>query len=166
VYLIIIPGGVEPKEIGEYFIEKFKEKHRVESYRAEEFDANGYPAYVFGVDEMANRTVNNSTVIWIKKEGLIYQIVGAGEKGYEKDFEAVARSITGLTDETRAKVTGIVLKIAEARQGETILEFSNRTGNVLKSEFLALINEIEESSKLAEGQSLKIGIREQYIPRQ
>jgi predicted Zn-dependent protease len=164
VYMIIVPVNAEPKDVADAFIEKFRKKYRVESYRAEEFDANGYPAYVFGVDEMANRTVNNSTIIWIKKDGLIYQIVGAGEKAYEKDFESVAKSIGGLTKETREKVTGIALRIASAKDGETLSEFSERSGNVLKTDFLAIINEVTEETKLTEGQLLKIGIREQYIP--
>ena len=90
----------------------------------------------------------------------------AGEKSFEKDFEKVAGSITTLTDETRAKVSGIVLKVEEAKEGETLKEFSDRTGNILKTEFLAIINEIKPNERLKEGQFLKMGIRKQYIPGQ
>ena len=164
LYLIIMPAVAEPQEFANTFIDKFREKYRVDSYRAEEFDANGYPAYIFGVDEMVNRKVNNSTIIWVRKDGLIYQIVGAGEKSYEKEFEKVAKSITSLTEETRKKITGIVLQIKAAEEGESLEDFSKRTGNVLKPEFLALINEIKVEDKLTKGQLIKIGIRKQYIP--
>ena len=49
-------------------------------------------------------------------------------------------------------------------EGETIDEISTRTGNVLKPDFIALINDIDEDTKLSKGQLLKIGIVEQYIP--
>jgi predicted Zn-dependent protease len=164
VYLIVVAGGGEPKELGEEFIGKFVDKYRVESFRSEEFEINGYPAFVFGVNEMSRGKVNNSTITWVKKGGITYQVVGAGLKEYEKDFDAVAASIQPLSKENKEKVTGIILEIAYAKEGETLREMSVRTENVLKTDFTALINNLDEEEKLASGQAVKIGIRKVYKP--
>ena len=164
IYMIVLPGKLEPKEYGKAFITRFRKKYRVESYRAEDLQINGYPAYIFGIDEMSNGQKNNSTLIWIKKDSITYQIVGAGLKKYEKDFESVAGSITTLTEQTKARVTGIVLSIAEAKEGESLEELSTRTGNVLSLEYLTLINGIQPGIALEGGQLLKTGIKKQYLP--
>lgn len=166
VFVIVVPGNLEPSEYGEMFIKKFRNRYRVESYRSEKLDINGNPAFVFGVDEMSTGQVNNSTVIWVKQDGITFQIVGSGLKKFEKDFENTANSITGLTNETRMKITGIVLSYMESKEGESLKDLSSRTGNVLNLDYLSLINGIQPDIILKEGQLLKIGIQKQFMPEE
>ena len=55
------------------------------------------------------------------------------------------------------------MKSAVAQKGETISQFCERTGNALDAKETALVNGLEENSKLDEGQVLKIAIDTPYF---
>ena len=62
----------------------------------------------------------------------------------------------------RIATDAAVLHVVAAEEGESIEEFSRRTGNEWKPSFTAVMNNIPEDRLLEEGQYLKIVKSERY----
>ena len=95
--------------------------------------------------------------LWINKNGLTLQMIGTGKKEFEKDFVATAKSFHSLTSKEKSRITGTVLRVTTAKNQESLNELSTRTGNVLNTTFVALLNDIQESAALKDGQPVKYG---------
>jgi predicted Zn-dependent protease len=74
----------------------------------------------------------------------------------------MVRSLRELSAEDRASIQIDRLTLVRARAGETIPELSKRTGNAYDLHRTAIANDLEVTSKLGEGQLVKIGVREPY----
>ena len=81
---------------------------------------------------------------------------------YAERAAQMARSLRPLTPEERASIMVDRLRLARAKQGETIAEFSARTKNVYDVHRTAIANDLEVGSRLDAGQLLKIGVRGPY----
>ena len=82
---------------------------------------------------------------------------------FEEPVMEAVTSLKDLTEEEKQMITGLKLKSAVAQKGETISQFCERTGNALDAKETALVNGLEENSKLDEGQVLKIAIDTPYF---
>ncbi|MCH8232068.1 MAG: M48 family metalloprotease [Bacteroidetes bacterium] len=156
--------NANPHELAEAYISKMKKKYEIEAYKSEKMNINGFDAYMFAVDEVSGRDINNITVLWLNKNGLIFQMIATGKKKFEKDFIATATSFHALRNEEKPLVAGTVLRVASARADETLAGLSKRTENVLQASFLALINRLDEAARLKAGQPVKFGRVEVYTP--
>ncbi len=105
---------------------------------------------------------------WIALGGHVYRLSSVAHalqfQKYAGRTSRMVRSVRSLTPEERASVTVDRLRLARAKQGETIAEFSARTKNVYDVHRTAIANDLEVSARLTQGQLLKIGVREPYRP--
>ena len=160
----VSPESYDPEVIADAYVSKLKEKHQIEAYKSESITIAGFKAHIFALDEVSGRQVSNMLICWIQVGNFTYQMMGSGDKKFEKDFEATARSFHMLTDEERQLVIGVALRIRKANKDESLADFSNRNQNILNQDFTAIINSISKDSKLQSGQALKIGKAELYSP--
>lgn len=104
---------------------------------------------------------------WVALDGRIYRLSAASTPlllgKYSGRASRMVRSVRSLRPEERASVTVDRLRLARAKQGETIAEFSSRTKNVYDVHRTAIANDLEVSARLEKGQLLKIGVRESYV---
>ena len=108
----------------------------------------------------------DAEITWIAHEGRIYRLIAGMEPGaarkYKGLFRRFAHSFRPLTEEERATLTELRLRIATAFEGETLTELSARTGNEWDLTFTAVINDLFVPDLLEAGQRLKIAVREPY----
>jgi len=160
----ILPDSYDPSVIADAYINNLKKKHQIEAYKSESATIGGFRAHIFAIDEVSGSKVSNMFICWIQKGNFTYQMIGSGDKKFEKNFEATARSFHSLSDQERQLVVGVALRVRKANAGESISEFSKRNQNVLNPDFTAIINDIPSDKKLESGQVLKIGKVELYSP--
>lgn len=105
---------------------------------------------------------------WVALDGRVYRLSAAyvpiAAEKYADRAKQMVRSFRPLTDDERAAISVNRLRLVRARAGETIAAFSARTGNVYDVHPTAIANGLSVDAVLAEGQLLKIGVREKYVP--
>jgi predicted Zn-dependent protease len=79
-------------------------------------------------------------------------------RAYAGAFEGVARSFRALEREERAGIRPTRLRIAQAREGETLVELGRRTGNRWDPRETALANGLEPEARLRAGELVKVAI--------
>ncbi|MDH4328057.1 MAG: M48 family metalloprotease [Nitrospira sp.] len=105
-------------------------------------------------------------VTWIAYGGLIYQIVGMTSikqfDAMKPVFHGVANSFRPLTQSERAGITETRIRLVTGRDGETIGALKQRAGSAWSQEEIAVVNGLNVSDKIREGQLLKVAIIEAY----
>ena len=104
---------------------------------------------------------------WVALNGRVYRLSAASRpivsEKYAGRAAQMVRSLRTLSPEERASLTVDRLRLARAKQGETIAEFSARTQNVYDVHRTAIANDLEVGARLAAGQLLKLGVRGPYF---
>ncbi|MGH0036261.1 MAG: M48 family metalloprotease [Myxococcota bacterium] len=107
-------------------------------------------------------------VTWVSYQGRIYRLSGMASKlGFKKvegSFRSFARSFRAIEPDELASIEEVRLRLAAAREGETLLEFNARVGNEWDVNTTAVMNRIGPGRRLVAGQVLKIASREPYQP--
>ncbi|HEY5656800.1 MAG TPA: M48 family metalloprotease [Myxococcota bacterium] len=103
---------------------------------------------------------------WIAHRGAIYRITGvasprAGSR-YDATFLNVARSFRLLPPEARQSIREQRLRIATARSDETLVQLSERTGNLWNVQETAVMNGLFANARLESGQLVKVALPERY----
>ena len=105
---------------------------------------------------------------WVALGGRVYRLSAAyvpiAAEKYADRGKQFVRSLHPLTPEERASIMVNRLRLARAKAGETIPAFSARTRNVYGVHPTAIANGISVDAVLTEGQLMKIGVTEPYLP--
>jgi predicted Zn-dependent protease len=105
----------------------------------------------------------NVILTWIAYESGIYRMTGVSRTNrYRAAFVNTARSFRPLTPEQRASVTETRLRIAIAREGESLGDISKRTGNRWNVQQTAIMNDLFANAALVGGQLVKVSLAEAY----
>jgi predicted Zn-dependent protease len=83
---------------------------------------------------------------------------------YTGSFLNVPRSLRDLEDHERAKIRENRLRIAVAREGESLAQLSERTSNRWDIQQTAVMNDLFADGVLDPGQLVKIAVSEDYRP--
>jgi predicted Zn-dependent protease len=146
-------------------------QHWARAHRAEGVRVwSGEPVKVSGID--CYRVVAGAggglhlNVTFIPWRGEIYRITGvtAAIKSFDGIFRNVARSFRPITPDLAAEVFQKRIHIVEAKQGETLAELSQRTGNAWPLQKTAIMNELRPDQTLEAGKLVKIAISRPYKP--
>ena len=137
--------------------------------KVERFHVGGLPAARLVFQAKTKHGMMGVDLNWIAYNGVIYQLVGISpEKKFQK-FESVFRqsvnSFRPLTRTERSSFTITRLRLARAKQGESLQSFITRTGCIWTDAEVAAANGISTNATLKDGQLLKITKRERYSPR-
>jgi predicted Zn-dependent protease len=105
---------------------------------------------------------------WIAYNGLIFRLIAGRSSGRLRRAEgisrAIARTFRPLTAEERASITELRLRLVIAREGETLEEVGNRSGNQWDLHRIASVNGVLVGTKLAKGRLVKVAVREAWRP--
>ena len=96
---------------------------------------------------------------------ITYQLIGVAPERLREDLKKTALSLRPLSDDEKASITVTRLRIAAAKEGETVEELGKRTGNRWKAAYTAMVNHISEKKLLRNGHLIKIAVEEPYRPR-
>ena len=105
-------------------------------------------------------------ITWIGHRGRVYRlgnlVHGVGAERALVHGDVFTRSFRPLGPEDRAGIRVRRLRLAIAREGESLADFSHRTGNDWDAQRTAIANGLFASARLEQGQLLKIAVLEAY----
>ena len=162
VVFTLVDTSKTPFDYAKNFAEGYYRNYHMKPEKGESLRINGFDAemLVYESDSEEGRAV--MSIIWIKRNDYTFKFVSMGLEKYRDISMELVKSLHTITDSERESIMQTVLKIVEAKDGETIEELSSRTGNVLDLEYLALINNLELDQKLSSGRWVKIGVEKKF----
>jgi predicted Zn-dependent protease len=163
IFISGIGGATDPEKPGKAFVEKLAKEHNTRPESAEKVMVHDWPGYLVTIDDASSGQSAHIRYLWVTIGKLTYQLIGAGPDRYRQDLKESVLSLRPLTSEERNSITGIRLRIAKAKPGETLAELSKRTKNVWPVDYTAMINNIPVSTNLEKGQLVKIAKKELYV---
>jgi predicted Zn-dependent protease len=105
---------------------------------------------------------------WLCRDDSVYRFTGAAPSTsfdtYKGTLWNVPRSFRPLRPEEREKIREMRLRIAVAREGESLSDLSKRTANRWDIQYTAVVNDLFTDHALDSGQLVKIAIAEDYRP--
>jgi predicted Zn-dependent protease len=103
---------------------------------------------------------------WIGYQGQIYQVTGVMRKQRASEYlplvRACAESFRPLTSAQRRAITQERLRIARAREDESLAALAERKGTAWEPERVAVANALEAGATLDAGALVKVSITEPY----
>jgi predicted Zn-dependent protease len=110
----------------------------------------------------------NAEITWVAHEGRIYRLIGGMSGGqlkkYEGLFRKFAQSFRPLSSEEASTIEDLRLRSVRAREGETLAALSSRVNNQWDLTFTSVVNNLFTHDVLAEGQRVKVAVKERYEP--
>ncbi len=105
---------------------------------------------------------------WLAYAGRVY-LLSAIARGFDDVYRGRAhnlvRSFRPMSDDERASVRVLRLRIVRARAGETLVALSRRTDNATDLPRTALVNGVDADAVLHEGQSVRVAVAEPYVAK-
>jgi predicted Zn-dependent protease len=163
IFINGIGKAADPEKLGQAFVEELANKHNTRPESAEKVMVHDWPGYLVTIDDASSGQSAHIKYLWVTIGNLTYQLIGAGPDRYKADLKKTVLSLRPLTSQERNSITGIRLRIAVAKSGETLAQLGQRTGNVWPVDYTAMMNNIPENSMLTDGQLIKIARKEPYI---
>jgi predicted Zn-dependent protease len=124
--------------------------------------AGSWPAYRALVEARTQQGQAVLSLTWIAHPQGTFRLTGmtspAAWRAYAPAFDAVARSLRPLGSAERRGITGLRLGVAQARNGETLAQLSQRTGNRWSLDETALANALPRETRLETGRLVKIAL--------
>ena len=93
--------------------------------------------------------------------GLTFYLIGGGLDSYLDLLASTVKSLRPITENERENITINRIRLAKAKEGESIEDFCSRTGTVWKPEYTMMINSLENNN-LKKDKLLKIAKKEFY----
>ena len=144
-------------------MEELAKKHNTRPESAEPVMVHEWPGYLVTLDDASAGQSAHIRYLWVTIGKLTYQLIGAGPDRYKVDLKKSVLSLRPMTSKERNSITGIRLRIAKAKSGETLADIGKRTGNVWLADYTAMVNNIPENTILEKGQLIKIVREEKYV---
>jgi predicted Zn-dependent protease len=167
IVLDLAGRGDDPEAVARAFIEKRLQEIHAEVIRTERLEVAGGPAFrMRGVARTPQGTLSGM-LTWFAHDGLIYRVGGVARSAVAEKYlgraHSTTRSFRRLRPEERSAIQVRRLRVVTAREGETLEALSQRTGNAASLQVIAVANDLFVSSRLREGQLVKIGVSEPYV---
>lgn len=119
-----------------------------------------------GVEKRGRGGTQTIELTWIGYQGQIYQVTGVMLKRRAAEYQPLVRawaeSFRPLTSAQRRSITQDRLRIARAREGESLVALADRMGTPWEPERVAVANALQEGATLDAGALVKVSIAEPY----
>lgn len=166
IALVAVAGDEDPATYGARFVARLREEHRAEPLESRAVDSDEWTGYYVTLEEEGTRGGERSYLhyLWARMEGVTYQLVGAGADRYRDVLRETALSMRPLAEGDWESIAALRVRVVEARDGESLAQLGERTGNRWTPQYTALINDLTVDQTLEAGTLVKIARRELYRP--
>lgn len=133
-----------PMALGEAFAADLPEEYQSAIDRAESVMVNGIPGYV--VTLVQNPRSGEKLYVhiaWLAFDDFTLRLAAYGTDSLQETLRTSVRSLRRLTLADRAAIERVQIRIATAKGGENLADFSERVGNRLNQDLTRAINDIE-----------------------
>ena len=165
IYMGFADTNATPEKLGIECANRLKDKHNTIPDRSEKIMLNGLDAYLVSVIDHSGVEPVGIHNLWFKLNDYTFQVLGASYEAEYNLLEKCANSLRVLTEKEKWAIEVQVLRYAAANDGETIEEFSERTGNTWNPELTAVMNNIPSDKPLGKGQLVKYASKEKYVKK-
>ncbi len=122
----------------------------------EKYVLNDREGYMISFTEKVKTVTMFAYVLWIPLEDKLFKLTGITPIEYQPQLEETAKSLRTLKNNERNSFQVDLMRIVDARQGETIKTLSIRSGNILNDELTGVINSRNPDDQLNQGESIKV----------
>jgi predicted Zn-dependent protease len=147
-------------------LQELGEEVGIDVVESEPIEIGGRAAYRVLVVTQTGDDAVPIEIIWISFRGSIFRLVGVAHRSVFEErrraIQAAAESFRALSESDLASISEQRLRVATARRGETLAALSIRTANTWGAEQTAVANGVSAGAPLAEGDLVKVSIREPY----
>jgi len=166
VMLELAGEGEDPAVFADEFVTQRAAELQAQIEGRRALTLNGLPAVEIRGSAPGPAGVVAGRITWIAYRGRVYRL-GNLAQGVDAERalargDVFTRSFRPLAPEDRAGIRVRRLRLATAHAGESLADFSRRTGNDWDAQRTAIANGLFASARLAEGQLLKIAVLEEY----
>jgi len=167
VVLVTIAGNEDPSAYGAHFVERLREEHQTEPLESQAVETDEWTGYHVTVEEEDSRGGDRSYLryLWARMGGVTYHLMGAGADRYRENLRNTALSLRPIAEGDWETISALRLRVVEARNGESLAQLGERTGNRWTPEYTALINDLAVDQQMEAGTLVKIARRERYRPQ-
>jgi len=154
--------GSDPEQAAEQFKDALYQEYRAEPNVSRSVKIGDLPGHLLTYTDTRGKEPTHMHFLWIAYRGLLYQFIGLAPERYRPVLRDTALSFRPLSARERSSISETRLRVVAARSGETLQQFSRRTGNVWNLKITAVVNGLDTSQKLKKGQLVKIAISQPY----
>ena len=152
----------DPDSLGLAFAGALEENYKIQPSQNKSIDVNGFPGHVVAFKDLSGKAPVDIQLYWIKTSQVMINILGMGYTAYSTALSNAVMSLRSLSDEEKASITAIHIRIVEATAGESLQSLSERAENEWDVETTALMNGLAQDAPLQEGTLVKIARKEAY----
>jgi predicted Zn-dependent protease len=154
--------GTDAEQAAEQFAEELDREIRTKPDESRSAQIGNLSAHVLTYTDDSGEEPMHMHFLWVAYRGLLYQFIGLAPERYRPVLRKTALSFRPLRAKEKASIQETRLRVISARSGETLRQLSQRTDNVWDLKITAVINGLDESTKLENGQLVKIAVSQPY----
>jgi predicted Zn-dependent protease len=162
VFVSLDNSNNTPIEAGKLFLSDLDSEYKEKLTATEEYMLNGRKGYLVSFTDKTEATTMYAYILWIPLEDKLFKLIGLAPLEYKTKLEESAKSLRVLKKNEKNSFTINLVRVVQAREGETIKTLSARTGNSLNDELTGVINSRNPDDKLGEGGQIKVVIQYSY----
>jgi predicted Zn-dependent protease len=162
MFVGIHSAGTDAKQAADEFVRELEREFGVRPSRSETVQAGHLSGYVVTIEDVSTSPPMHLHLLWVPLNGVLYEFIGLAPDRLRPTLRSAALTFRTLTDQERASIVATRIRVITAREGETLADVTERTGNVWDTAITALYNGMAENQRLAAGEPIKIAVREPY----
>jgi predicted Zn-dependent protease len=157
--------NVSPKELTAKIKAEAQQHSGLEVMADRDTIIHSYPAYLLRMKTVDKNQEAIVELIWLYYDkDLVFQLTGISTPSLHLQTHQALSSFRKASHQEKQLLKLYELKVVHAQNNETIEKVSQRTGNKLKPDFTAVINNLDVKAQFKDGQVLKIVTANPYVP--
>ncbi len=158
-------GEFSPEGYAAAFITRMRDNTGLEPNVSRGFEIGEWPAHVVRYDDDTGEEVVSLYYVFVAAPGGSYTFMALGLEHLRDQLRESVMSMRALTAAERDSITGLRLRVATRRPGESLEAFAKRLNSKWGPKFLASMNGLDDENQAGNGESLKYTRIERYVPR-
>ena len=137
-------------------------KHKQKPSRSEAWKVNNHTGYLISMEDRTGSELMYIHMLWLKKDNLLFKLIGFAPQALESDLQKTARSLRKLTTDEQKAIEVYKIRIVQVKPGESLAALSKRTSNSADLPIISVMNGLAEDATLTKNQLIKVVKREAY----
>jgi predicted Zn-dependent protease len=153
---------LNPEEAAQLFMVTSGNDYRDKMTDSQDYTINGRKGYLLTYQDKVEGMTMFAYLLWLPMDDKLFKLIGIAPIEYKPTLDKIGESVRTLSNSEKESFTINLMRVVEARKGETIKSLSERTGNVLNSDLTGVINSLDPDDILSAGEYLKVVIPYPY----
>lgn len=158
-------GEFTPEGYAAALITRMRDRTRLEPSVTRPFTIGDWPAHVVRYDDSSGSEVVSLYYVFIASPRGSYTLMAMGLEHFRETLREAAMSLRPLTSAERTRISGLRLRTAPIKKGESLAHWASRLGSEWNPEFIASMNGLVDASYKGTGEPLKYAREEHYKPQ-